>query len=93
MPGAKHIAAKNSQFLARSRSAAGKPRVRAADLVETDENGQVVRKTGLEKGRGIVRPSQAERTAKKPAVSSTTLAVICFVVIGGVFFEVIRLFL
>ncbi|EPQ29270.1 uncharacterized protein PFL1_03025 [Pseudozyma flocculosa PF-1] len=95
MPGAKHINAKNNQFLEKTRSNAGKARVRAADLVETDENGEPVRRrrAGLEKGRGIVKPPVSERVSKKPAVSSTTLYLICFVVIGGVFFELLRLFL
>ncbi|CAO1620741.1 unnamed protein product [Parajaminaea phylloscopi] len=46
-------------------------------------------------GKTKPRPSYAERKQldKKPAVPAWVLGVICFVVIGGVFFELAKLFL
>ncbi|CAO1618209.1 unnamed protein product [Jaminaea pallidilutea] len=47
--------------------------------------------------QGLTKPrrSYAERKGldKKPAVPAWALAVVCFVVIGGVFFELARAFL
>ncbi|PWN37253.1 uncharacterized protein FA14DRAFT_176551 [Meira miltonrushii] len=44
-------------------------------------------------GKTKPRAAYADRIAKKPVVSNTALILICFVVIGGVFFELARLFL
>ncbi|KAK0541267.1 hypothetical protein OC835_000251 [Tilletia horrida] len=44
-------------------------------------------------GKKPVKASFAERNPPKPAVHPAVLGVVVFVVVGGVFFELLRLFL
>ncbi|PWN29839.1 hypothetical protein BDZ90DRAFT_230677 [Jaminaea rosea] len=65
-------------------SAGGKIRAKNARNAEAHRRGQTK-----------PRPAYAERamTSKKPAVPAWAVGMVCFVVIGGVFFELARLFL
>ncbi|PWY99870.1 hypothetical protein BCV70DRAFT_147486, partial [Testicularia cyperi] len=100
-PTFKDIKAKNAQFAATARENAGKPRLRQSQL--KSEDGQEVskeQKSRLEQNaRRNVKPARNTRavssssvTKSKSPLGSLTLAVICFVVVGGVFFELLRLF-
>ncbi|KIS70217.1 uncharacterized protein UMAG_10772 [Mycosarcoma maydis] len=94
MPTFKDIRAKNAQFAASARENAGKARVRtskdAPDSVEAKQSQQ-------QGGRNIVKRARSDRRAqnKSAGLSNNKLALglIVFVVCGGVFFELIRLFL
>ncbi|KAK0549535.1 hypothetical protein OC846_003245 [Tilletia horrida] len=47
----------------------------------------------VREGKKAVKPAYAERNPPKPAVHPAILGVIVFVVIGGVFFELLKFFI
>ncbi|TKY86536.1 hypothetical protein EX895_004685 [Sporisorium graminicola] len=105
MPTFKDIKAKNAQFAASARENAGKPRIRsnaAASSADAGEDASFeAKQAAAKRGRSNVRPARRERNAaaSKGLVGGSlrnnklALGLIVFVVIGGVFFELMRLFL
>uniref|UniRef100_V5EXB9 Uncharacterized protein n=1 Tax=Kalmanozyma brasiliensis (strain GHG001) TaxID=1365824 RepID=V5EXB9_KALBG len=93
------IRAKNAQFAASARENAGKPRIRnpkSATVEDADETVES-RQTARARGRNIVKPARADRVKKQVggglSGNKVALALIVFVVVGGVFFELMRAFL
>ncbi|SJX62352.1 uncharacterized protein SRS1_13199 [Sporisorium reilianum f. sp. reilianum] len=106
MPTLKDIKAKNAAFAATARENAGKPRIRntasSGDTAAAGEEGSFeAKQAAARRARSNVRPARKDRiaAANRSAVGAglrnnkIALALIVFVVVGGVFFELMRLFL
>ncbi|KAJ9476265.1 Autophagy-related protein 13 [Pseudozyma hubeiensis] len=98
MPTSRDIKAKNAQFAATARENAGKPRIRTPKKVEGEEVDGESKQEKQKRGRTNVRPARQDRAAQNKVVGAglsnnkLALGLIVFVVCGGVFFEMMRLF-
>ncbi|CDU25822.1 uncharacterized protein SPSC_05993 [Sporisorium scitamineum] len=101
MPSFKDIKAKNAQFAATARENAGKPRIRNTASTDGEDASFEAKQAAAKRGRTNVRPARKDRNAvaSKGQLGGSlrnnklALGLIVFVVVGGVFFELMRLFL
>ncbi|SNX84591.1 uncharacterized protein MEPE_03300 [Melanopsichium pennsylvanicum] len=95
------IAAKNNAFALAARENAGKPRIRAKDIPAEEAENETLesKKQRQVKGRNIVKPARKDKLSSSSTSGAglrnnkLALGLIVFVVIGGVFFELMRMFL